>query len=452
MPASAPMFESLSQRLQGVLRRLRGEGHLTERNVQEGLREIRLALLEADVQVEIVRRFIERVRERALGAEVLGSLTATQQLVGVVHEELTALLGGEVAAWKAPTSMPSTILLVGLQGAGKTTTVNKLGLWLKRSGRQPMLVAADWRRPAAVEQLRLLGEAGGLPVWTPARPPDMSALARGSREEARRAGYDLILVDTAGRLHIDAELMEELAALREAARPADTFLVADAMTGQDAVRSAEEFHRQVGLTGVILTKLDGDARGGAALSLRAAVGVPIRFVGVGEGPQALEPFHPERMASRILGMGDVVSLAERAREAFDEEEAETAARKLRRQEFTLEDFRDQLGRLRRMGPLEQVLGMLPGASNLMGRMEYAESDLAAAQAILDSMTPDERRRPEIINGSRRKRIARGSGRGVPDVNRLLKQYADMKRMMKVLARQPGALGARSLAGWSKGRR
>jgi signal recognition particle subunit SRP54 len=446
------MFESLSQRLQGVLRRLRGEGHLTERNLQEGLREIRLALLEADVQVEIVRRFVERVRERALGAEVLGSLTATQQLVGVVHEELTALLGGEAAAWKVPTSMPSTILLVGLQGAGKTTTVNKLGLWLKRSGRQPMLVAADWRRPAAVEQLRLLGEAGGLPVWAPAGPLDMSALARGSREEARRAGYDLILVDTAGRLHIDAELMEELSALREAARPADTFLVADAMTGQDAVRSAEEFHRQVGLTGVILTKLDGDARGGAALSLRAAVGVPIRFVGVGEGPQALEPFHPERMASRILGMGDVVSLAERAREAFDGAEAETAARKLRRQEFTLEDFRDQLGRLRRMGPLEQVLGMLPGASNLMGRMEYAEGDLVAAQAILDSMTPDERRRPEIINGSRRKRIARGSGRGVPEVNRLLKQYGEMKRMMKVLARQPGALGARSLAGWGKGRR
>ncbi len=446
------MFDSLSQRLQEVLRRLRGEGHLSERSLSIGLREIRLALLEADVHVDVVRQFTEQVRARALGAQVLASLSPMQQLVGIVHEELGALLGSGAGAWRVPSGTPATILLVGLQGAGKTTTANKLALWLRGRGRQPMLLAADWRRPAAAQQLRLLAQPGGVPVWSPPGALDMPALARGGREQARAAGCDLLLVDTAGRLHVDSELMDELVALREAAKPADIFLVADSMSGQDALRSAREFHQKLSLSGVILTKLDGDARGGAALSLRAALGVPIRFMGTGEGPQALEPFHPERVASRVLGMGDVLTLVERAREAFDDEEAQQAAARLRRQEFTLEDFRDQIARLRRMGPLEQVLGMLPGAGALAGEARPAEADLAGVQAILDSMTREERRRPEILNGSRRRRIAAGSGRGVPEVNRLLKQYAEMKRMMKSLSRRPGGKGLPALPGWGKARR
>jgi len=446
------MFDSLSQRLQEIFRRLRGEGHLTEKNLQEGLRQIRLALLEADVHVEVVRGFIARVRERALGQEVLGSLSPAQQLVGVVHEALTGLLGGEDKPWRPPSGTPATVLLVGLQGAGKTTTAHKLALWARRSGREALLVAADWRRPAAAEQLERLAADGNVRIWSPGGSIDPGDLARGSRERARAAGCDLVLIDTAGRLHVDPELMSELVALREAANPAEILMVTDAMTGQDAVRSAAEFHRQVGLTGVILTKLDGDARGGAALSLRAQVGVPIRLVGTGEKSQALEPFHAERMAARILGMGDVLTLVERARDVFEEQEAEEAAKKIRRQEFTLEDFRDQLGKLRRMGPLEQVLGMLPGATEMAGRAAGAEADLAAVRAILDSMTPGERRRPEILNGSRRRRIARGSGRGVPEINRLLKQYLEMKRMMKSLSRRPGGATPRALAGLMKGRR
>jgi signal recognition particle subunit SRP54 len=446
------MLEGLSQRLQEVLRRLRGEGHLTEKILQDGLQEIRLALLEADVHVEVVRRFTERVRERALGERVLASLSPTQQLVGIVHEALSELLGGEQKPWRPPVGTPSTVMLVGLQGAGKTTTAHKLGLWLRRNGREPLLVAADWRRPAAAEQLQRLAEPDKMRVWAPGGPLKAEDLARGSREQARAAGCDPVLIDTAGRLHVDEELMAELVDLRRAARPADTFLVADAMTGQDAVRSAGEFHRCLELSGVILTKLDGDARGGSALSLRSTVGVPIRFAGTGERPDALEPFHPERMASRILGMGDVLSLVEKARDSFEEQEAEETARKLRRQEFTLEDFRDQVRRLRKMGPLEQVLGMLPGAGALLNRAQPAEADLVGVEAILDSMTAEERGRPDILNGSRRRRIARGSGRGVHEVNRLLKQYAEMKRMMKTLSANPRALGARALTGLGRVKR
>jgi signal recognition particle subunit SRP54 len=447
------MFDGLSQRLQGIFRRLRGEGALSERTLQEGLREIRLALLEADVHVDVARRFLEGVRGRAAGAQVLASLNATQQLVGIVHEELTALLGGSAAPWRVPSGTPATILLVGLQGAGKTTTAHKLALWVRRAGRVPMLVAADWRRPAAAEQLQALARASGVPVWAPRGPLDAAAQVRGSREQARAVGCDLVLIDTAGRLHVDDELMAELEALKRAAKPAEVFLVADAMTGQDAVRSAEEFHRRVGLTGAILSKLDGDARGGAALSLRGSLGVPIRFVGTGEKAEALEPFHAERMASRILGMGDVLTLVERAQEAFEEKEAEEAARRLRRNEFTLEDFRDHLRKLRRLGSLEQLVGMLPGAGALLERAGTpAEEDLVAVQSILDSMTAEERRRPEILDGSRRRRIALGSGRKVPEVNRLLKQYLQMKRMLKTLSRRPGMSPARALAGWTKGRR
>ncbi|MEE9218259.1 MAG: signal recognition particle protein [Acidobacteriota bacterium] len=444
------MFESLSQRLQEIFRRLRCEAYLTEKTLQAGLRDIRLALLEADVHVDVVRRFIAQVRERALGAKVLESLKPAQQLVGVVQQEMARLLGGDVAPWRIPSGTPATLLLAGLQGAGKTTTANKLARWLRSAGRHPLLVAGDWRRPAAAEQLRQLAEQSGLPHHAPPGPLDMEALARGSREEARRRGQDLILIDTAGRLHVDQELMAELAALRQHSGAAEVFLVADSMTGQDAVRSAAEFHARVGLTGVILTKLDGDARGGAALSLCATVGVPIRFVGTGEGPQALEPFHPDRMASRILGMGDVVTLVERAQEVYQAEEAERAAVRLRRHDFTLDDLREQLRQLKRMGPLEQIVGLLPGMGALPPGLDSGEREFAVVESILDSMTLEERARPEIINGSRRRRVARGSGRSVSEVNRLLRQHTEMKRMLKSLSRRPGA--ARMLAGLAKGRR
>ena len=445
------MFDSLSQRLQDIFRRLRGDAYLTEKNLKEGLRDIRLALLEADVHVDVVRHFIEQVREEALGAKVLESLKPAQQLVGVVHRQMVNLLGGEEDAWKIPAVSPATFLLVGLQGAGKTTTANKLARWLKRSGRHPMLVAADWRRPAAAEQLKLLSEQSGIPLWAPPGPMDMESLARRSREEARRAGLDLILIDTAGRLHVNTELMEELTALRDASSAAEVFLVADSMTGQDAVRSASEFHQRVDLTGVILTKLDGDARGGAALSMRATVGVPIRFVGTGEQPEALELFHPDRLASRILGMGDVVTLVERAQEVYETGEAEKTAARLRKQEFTLDDLREQLRRLKRMGSMDQILGMLPGVASLPAGLAAGDGQLVAVESILDSMTVEERARPQVLNGSRRKRIARGSGRSVSEVNRLLRQYSEMKRMLKTLSRRPGAT-ARAMFGLQKGRR
>ena len=426
------MFDALSERLQGIFRSLRGETRVTETVLQETLREIRLALLEADVHVSVVRALLDAVRAKALGDEVLRSLSPGQQVVKIVRDELEALLG---AATPAPLRFasrpPTTILMVGLQGSGKTTTTAKLGAWLKKSGRYPYLIPADVARPAAIEQLVRVGQSVGLKVHEHdgSRPP-LEIVERGVIE-ARRTGFDTVLVDTAGRLHVDEPLMEELRGIKALVAPAEILFVADAMTGQDAVRSAGEFHRALELSGIILTKLDGDARGGAALSIRHVTGVPIKFVGTGERPTEFEVFHPDRMVGRILGMGDLLGLIEKAEEAFDTEQAAALEKKLRRNEFNLEDFRDQLKTIRKMGPLSSIVSMLPG----MGQVREADLDSAAmvrVVAILDSMTRQERANPQILNGSRKRRIARGSGQSVQEINRILKQFAQMRRMMKTL--------------------
>lgn len=436
------MFESLSERMQGIFRSLSGQVRINESVLSDALREIRVALLEADVHVGVVRALLERVRAKALGEEVLRSLSPAQMVVKIVRDELTDLLGeGEPGRLKFASRPPSVMLLVGLQGSGKTTTAAKLGLWLKGSGRYPLLVPADVYRPAAIEQLVRVGKSVGLKVLEHAGDLDPVAIARNGVLEARRSGYDTVLVDTAGRLHIDDALMDELGRVRSAVEPVEILFVADAMTGQDAVRSAGEFHRALGLTGIVLTKLDGDARGGAALSIRHATGVPIKFVGVGERPSEFEPFHPDRMVGRILGMGDVLGLIEKAEEAFDAVEARELERKLRRNEFGLGEFRDQLRTLRKMGPLSSVASMLPG----MGAVREADLDgdaVGRVIAIVDSMTPGERDNPQILNGSRKRRIARGSGRSVPEINRLLKQFAQIRRMMRTIRSAKGKRGAR----------
>lgn len=428
------MFEALTRRLEAIFDRLRGAGRLTEDNIQEALREVRVALLEADVHFRVVRSFIERVRERAVGQEVLRSLTPGQQVVKIVHDELTALLGGAVHRLTMAPHPPTVLMVAGLHGSGKTTTVAKLGRHFQREGFRPLLVAADVYRPAAVDQLRVLGAQLGLPVHGSEgrRPVD---LAREGVERAAAEGWNPVVLDTAGRLHVDAEMIAELQEMRRAVRPHHLLLVVDAMAGQDAVTMAERFQQAVGYDGVILTKLDGDARGGAALSIRAVTGKPIVFCGVGERVDALEPFHPDRMASRILGMGDVLSLVEKAQAAVDAERAAELARKLREATFTLEDFREQLRQLQRLGPLEQVLEMVPflrGARVAPEELDAERRELRRFEAIIDSMTPEERRNPAIINGERRRRIARGSGTTVQDVNRLLKQFAEVRRMMKGL--------------------
>ena len=423
-------FEGLAEKLQSVFKRLRGKGKLSEADVEAALREVRLALLEADVHFKVVKDFIARVRERAVGQEVLASLTPAQQVIKIVHDELTRLMGGQQARLDLGGEPPVVILLVGLQGSGKTTTAAKLARQLARQGRQPLLVAADVYRPAAIEQLVTLGGQIGVPVYAPGPDRDPVEIARGGVEEARRRGRDVVLVDTAGRLHVDQQLMEELERIREEVRPREILLVVDAMTGQDAVNVAEEFHRRLGIDGVILTKLDGDARGGAALSVRAVTGRPIKFVGLGERVDQLEPFHPERMASRILGMGDVLSLIEKAQAAFDAEQARRFERKLREQRFDLEDFLEQLRQVRKLGPLDQLLAMIPGLGGRVRDLSVDERELRRIEAIIQSMTPEERRHPEIINASRRRRIARGSGTRVQDVNRLLKQFAETQRLMK----------------------
>ncbi|MBE3590268.1 MAG: signal recognition particle protein [Firmicutes bacterium] len=432
------MFEGLTERLQGVFARLRGRGRLSEEDVQAALREIRLALLEADVHFKVVRDFVERVRQRAVGQEVLQSLTPAQQVVKIVHEELARLLGeGAEARLAAAPKPPLVVLMVGLQGSGKTTTTAKLGLHLKRQGKRPLLVAADVQRPAAADQLEKLGRALEIPVFRrDGAVPE--AIAAASLEEAERTGRDAVLIDTAGRLHVDEELMEELLRLHALCRPHETLLVVDAMTGQDAVSVAEGFCSRLPVTGIILTKLDGDARGGAALSVRAVTGRPIKFAGVGEKPEALEPFHPDRMASRILGMGDVLTLIERAQAAVDADKTRALEARLRSAEFTLEDFLDQMQQLRRMGPLEQILGMLPGMGQLrqLRGAGLDERELSRVEAIIRSMTPEERRRPQIIDGSRKRRIARGSGTQVQDVNRLLKQFEELRKLMRMMSR-PG---------------
>jgi signal recognition particle subunit SRP54 len=425
------MFDGLQSKLQEVFHQLRGEGKITPESLQAALRQIRLVMLEADVQVRVVKPFIERVRERALGAEVMESLTPAQQVIKVVRDELTALLGGEGAELRLD-GRPAVVLLCGLQGSGKTTTAGKLARRLKTRGRHPLLVAGDLQRAAAVEQLQQVGRGVDTPVLAPEPGESVLDLAARGLSTARERGHDVVIMDTAGRLHVDESLMQELSALAARLNPDETLFVADSMTGQDAVRSAEEFARTLSLTGVILTKLDGDSRGGAALSIRTVAQVPIRFVGVGEKADDLELFHPERMASRMIGMGDVLSLIEKAERGLDRDEASRLAQRIAHQQFTLEDLRDQLRQLRRMGPLAQVLEMLPKVGPLRG-LEGANVDergLQRVEAIINSMTPFERRRPDALNGSRKRRIAMGSGTAVQDINRLIKQYRGMQKMFK----------------------
>jgi len=428
------MFDSLSSRLQDVFQSLRGEVRLTPDHVETALREIRLALLEADVNFKVVKAFIDRVRDKAMDQEVLKSLTPGQQVTKIVRDEMLALFGDAEGGLTKNAPTPRVILLLGLQGSGKTTTSGKLAKWLVRQGRHPLMVSTDVRRPAAIQQLSVLGEQAEIRVFAP-DTMDPVARARGAVAEAKAKGFDTIIVDTAGRLHIDDELMEELQAIKDATNPADLLYVADAMTGQDAIKSAGEFNRRVGVTGVVLTKLDGDARGGAALSVVSVVGVPIAFVGAGERLEDLELFHPDRIVSRMLGMGDVLTLIEKAEQAVDQDEAEELEEKLRKNAFTLDDFRKQLKTIKRMGPLESILGMIPGLGNLkqLADAKPDEKQLGRVEAIISSMTAAERRDHTILNGSRRKRIAKGSGTSVEEVNRLLKQFNEMRRVLGMMA-------------------
>ncbi|MDA2912490.1 signal recognition particle protein [Acidobacteriia bacterium AH_259_A11_L15] len=425
------MFEALTEKLQKTFKSLRGEGKLSEEHLNQALNQIRLALLEGDVHYQVVEQVTANLRRKALGKEVMLSLSPDQQVLKIIRDELIDLLGREPAPLQFSKKPPSLIFLTGLQGSGKTTTTGKLGKWLAKKGRRPVAVSTDVRRPAAREQLSQIARAVGLPV-VEKESNDPLELIKAARREAELSAYDVILVDTQGRLHIDEELMRELEAMKKAYSPVETLFVADAMTGQDAVKSAGTFHERLATTGVILTKMDGDARGGAALSIRWVTGQPVKFIGTGEKYDALEPFHPDRIVSRILGMGDVLSLIEKAEEAVDRGKAEELEEKLRRAEFTLEDFRDQLRQLKKMGPLEQVLDMIPGVAPEVRGAEVDERRITRLEAIIDSMTAKERRRPDILNGKRRKRVARGSGTSVQEVNQLLRQYAEMRRLMKSL--------------------
>lgn len=442
------MLDALSEKFEKVLRKLRGQGVLTEQNITEALKEVRFALLEADVNFKIVKEFIDRVREKAIGQEVLKSLTPGHQVVKVVWDELRAMMGHERAGLALSSRPPTIVMMVGLQGAGKTTASGKLARLFKNQGKRVLLVAADPRRPAAGDQLAALGRDLGVEVHrtdqAQASQADVVRICRAGVERGQEQGFDLIILDTGGRLHIDDELMGELIAVKSAVSPHEVLLVADAMTGQDAVTMAGQFDQKVGLTGVILTKVEGDARGGAVLSIRAATGKPIKFLGVGEKLDALEPFHPDRMASRILGMGDVLSLIEKAQETITREEAEQAQKRLNSNTFTLEDFRSQLGQVNKMGSLEQILGMLPGGQKLKEAIDgdKPEREINRVVAVIDSMTARERRDHTIINGSRKKRIARGSGTSVQDVNRLIKQFLSAKKLAKAMT---GSGGRRQLA-------
>jgi len=433
------MFDTLTDRLQAIFKQLRGKGHLSEKDVDEALRQVRIALLEADVNFRVVKDFLARVRDRAVGSEVLESLTPAQGVIKIVYEELINTLGQASKINLA--ASPAVIMLVGLQGSGKTTTAAKLALQFKRQGRRPLLVAADIRRPAAIDQLITLGHQLDVPVHAERgrnSPPDICLNAV---KRARDTACDVVILDTAGRLHIDDDLMAELEQVKRKVQPQEILLVADAMTGQDAVHVAEEFHRRIVLTGLILTKVDGDARGGAALSIRAVTGVPIKFLGVGEKVDALEPFYPDRLASRILGMGDVLSLIEKAEAAFDQKQAAALQEKLAKATFDLEDFRDQLRQLRKMGPLSQIMDMIPGFRGIMktANLDEAmtEKQLKRLEAIINSMTPEERRNPQIIDGRRKRRIAAGSGTTPQEINQLLNQFQAMRKMMKQLASKEG---------------
>ncbi len=435
------MFEALTDKLQGVFRRLGSRGTITERDLDEALREVRLALLEADVNFKVVREFVQAVKEQALGAKVLSSLTPMQQIIDIVNQQMVEVLGGGQTRLEHAKSAPTVMMLVGLKGSGKTTTAAKLALHLRRQGESPLMVAADPERVAAVEQLVALGKQLNIPVFAQdgnARPRDV---CKASLKEAKSTGASVILVDTVGYVQLDAGQLEELADLKDTLNPSEVLLVADAMTGQEAVHAAEEFNRAVGLTGLILTKLDGDARGGAALSVRAVTGVPVKFVGTGEKTDALEPFYPERFASRILGMGDVLTLIEKAKEELTDEDVESLSERMKKGSLTLEDFLAQYQRVRRMGSLSQLAGLVPGLSQIKNRLSIEDVDekfLDRVEAIIYSMTPEERRSPEIIDGSRRRRIASGSGTTPTEVNRLLKQYREAKRIMQQITTGRGA--------------
>lgn len=425
------MFHALGSRLQDVFGSLRREVRLTPETVERTLREIRLALLEADVNFKVVKAFVDRVRDRATEREVLDSLTPSQQVVAIVRDELLRLFGAARAGLSTTGDRPQVVLLAGLQGSGKTTTTAKLGRWLTGQGRHPILVSTDVRRPAAIEQLAVLGRDAGLRVHD-ADAGDPVRRATSAVSEARQLGFDVVLVDTAGRLHVDDELMREVVAIRDAVTPSDLLFVADAMTGQDAVRSAGEFNHRLGVTGVVLTKLDGDARGGAALSVVSVVGVPVVFAATGERLDDLEPFRPDRLVSRLLGMGDVLSLVERAEQAIPRGDAASMAARMRRNELTLDDLKQQMQAVARMGPLEQLLGMIPGLGKLGGAADLDPRAVTRMVAIIDSMTAQERRNPAVMNGSRRRRVARGSGATVQEVNRLLRQFAEMRKMLKTV--------------------
>jgi len=428
------MFESLSDKLDAVFKKLKGHGKLTEKNIEQGLKEVRMALLEADVHFRVAKSFIADVRQRALGQDVLASLTPAQQVIKIVNEELTALMGARHEDLNLSGPQPVSIMLVGLQGSGKTTTAGKLSVFLRKKGKKPYLVPADVYRPAAIDQLKKLGEQLDVPVFSSNVDMDPVQICREATALAHRQGCDTLLLDTAGRLHVDDELMDELRRIKDAVKPTDILLVADAMTGQDAVNIAKTFDEILDIGGVVLTKMDGDARGGAALSIKAITGKPIKFIGVGEKLSQLEPFHPDRLASSILGMGDVLTLIEKAQETVDQEKAAELEKKLRKNQFTLEDFRDQMVQIRKMGSLGDIMKMIPGMGKLkqMKNLEMDDGELVRIEAIINSMTPRERRQHTIINGSRRKRIARGSGTRVQDVNRLLKNYSQLLKMLKKL--------------------
>jgi len=437
------MFDTLSGKLQRIFKNLRGEGKLTAANMEEALREIRVALLEADVHFKVVKQFIEQVKEKALGEEVLSALSPAQQVVKVVRDELTKMLGSHTSRLRFANEPPTVVLIVGLQGSGKTTSAAKLARFLTKEGSKPQLVSVDVYRPAARHQLSILAKNVATPIYEgTAEETKPLELAKSARREAMQTGRDILLVDTAGRQHIDDQLMQELSELKEALNPTEILFVADAMTGQDAVKSAGEFHQRLGITGVILTKMDGDARGGAALSIRTITGQPLKFVGVGEKTDALEAFHPDRVASRILGMGDVLSLIDKVQENIDQETAEKMQEKLLSDDFSLEDFRDQIKQIRKLGSLGGLLEMMPQIGPLkdLKNAKIDESEVGRVVAIIDSMTPKERRNHMLINGSRRRRIAKGSGTSVQDVNNLLKQYAQARKMMKSLTGQAGFFG------------
>lgn len=431
-------FEGLSDKLQGVFKGLKGKGSLTEADINAAMREVKLALLEADVNFKVVREFVASVKEKSLGEEVMASLTPAQQVIKIVNEELTDLMGGTDSKLTYSPRGFTIYMMVGLQGTGKTTTCGKLALWLKKNGKKPMLCACDIYRPAAIDQLEIVGQSVDVPVFTMRESRDPSVIAKAAIAEAEKKGMNVLIIDTAGRLQIDEELMEELAQLKKTVKPHEILLVVDALTGQDAVNAAEGFNDRLGIDGIIMTKMDGDSRGGAALSTKKVTGRPIKFVGMGEKMDELEPFHPDRMASRILGMGDVMSLIEKAQEDYDEQKAEELERKIRKNRFTLEDFLDQMGQIRNMGGIAKILDMMPGIGKQKTEdIERGEKEFAQFEAIIQSMTKQEREDPSILNASRRKRIAAGSGQPVQKINQLIKRYEEARKMMRQMMK-PGA--------------